>query len=63
LSRKITNKVYKLKFIMIYNEKTKGDKGTLPTSFKWSVETGQEEVAINWSIGSLAPICKRTSSW
>lgn len=39
-----------------------GVKETWPTSFQQSVETGQGEMAINWSIGISAPICEGTSS-
>jgi len=39
-----------------------GDKGTWPTSFQWSVGTGQGEMAINLSIGISSPICEGTSS-
>jgi len=39
-----------------------GVKGTWPTSFQQSAGTGQGETAINWSIGSFAPICEGTSA-
>ena len=41
---------------------TVGVKKTWPASFQPSVGTVQGEMAINWSIGSSAPIWKRTSS-
>ena len=48
---------------MFINILTVGDKGRWPTSFQWSVETGQGETAINCSIQSSAPICAGTSQW
>ena len=47
---------------MFINILSVGIKETRPTSFQQSVWTGQGEMAINWSMGSSAPICKGTSS-
>ena len=47
---------------MLINILSVGVKGTWPTFFQQSVETGQGEIAINWSAESSAPICEGTSS-
>jgi len=50
-------------WLMFINILSVGDKGTWPTFFQWSVGTGQGEMAINWSVGSSAPVCEGTSWW
>jgi len=47
---------------MFINVLSVGVKGTWPASFQQSVGTGPGETAINWNIGSSAPICEGTSS-
>ena len=57
--RKEESEVILLMFINILSV---GVRRTWPTSFQQSVRTGQGETAINWSIGSSAPICEGAPS-